>query len=612
MDALQRLMRWRAFLLERKHVMTDENEIYDDELDIDDENEEGTESTESQEVFDESLKVIAEADTIQANENGSTVAEVLGLQKLSKYNRMTHNSIERYDIDVEIYEDIVDQSKVIQETLEKGEKVIKTFKYLQQDLFLSLYKYNAIMVDETKVFPSVRMNRIFLEKIFNTQEFMELRKNCRLDVYNAAIGAEILGQKALEMVEEMVDKMKKDDELKEELENIDQLLETEEAMDALLDENDSIDQMIEEMKNSGMSGDELQQAMAEAQAQLDANGMSIEQGKAITNRLAQQCDTLINGGEDQMIAENAQKMVTQIPDITNDIHEVSKMVHAWGLGAGGNSKVPFETKKKAIAKLRNNSKLMKLTDLIGKMKDTAVTEQKKKSKHGAVEIKSVTIGDKIEDTLPSERMNMCNDVTKRDFMRRMTEHSLLTYQKESTKNKNKGPIIVCVDTSGSMSGTRECWSKALAISVLEIAQMQKRDFACILYSSYASKPIVINKNEISPDKIIKVAEDFDGGGTNFEAPLEEALKLIEDATFKEADILFISDGDCYISDSFKKKFKQKKEDKEFKCKGVLINAGGSTSDTSLKEFCDDVTFIDKLADMTDAESDTNKKIFNAF
>ena len=97
-------------------------------------------------------------------------------------------------------------------------------------------------------------------------------------------------------------------------------------------------------------------------------------------------------------------------------------------------------------------------------------------------------------------------------MRRMTENSLLTYAKESTKEKNKGPIIVCVDTSGSMKGDQEIWSKALSVGLLEVAQMQKRDFACIIYSSRADDPIVIRKDEISPQKIIDVAERFHGGG----------------------------------------------------------------------------------------------------
>ena len=250
--------------------------------------------------------------------------------------------------------------------------------------------------------------------------------------------------------------------------------------------------------------------------------------------------------------------------------------------------------------------------MVGKFKESAIVEQKKKAKHGAVEIKGVTTGDKIQDTLPSDRMNLCNDITKGDFYRRMSEHGLLQYSKESNKQKNKGPIIVCVDTSGSMQGDEEIWSKALTVGILEVAQMQKRDFACIIYSSHADKPIVIKKDEIAPQKIIDCAERFHNGGTSFEAPLNEALELIKDSTFKNADIVFITDGDCYVSDNFSRKFKQIKEDKDFRTLGVLVNMGhGHVSDSSLKEFCDSITLVSDIADLNDGNSEVNKSIFGS-
>jgi uncharacterized protein with von Willebrand factor type A (vWA) domain len=64
-----------------------------------------------------------------------------------------------------------------------------------------------------------------------------------------------------------------------------------------------------------------------------------------------------------------------------------------------------------------------------------------------------------------------------------------------------------------MEGDREIWSKAFTMGVLEIAQIQKRDFAFIAYDSRAEDPIIIKKGEISPDKVITICEEFlDGGG----------------------------------------------------------------------------------------------------
>lgn len=100
--------------------------------------------------------------------------------------------------------------------------------------------------------------------------------------------------------------------------------------------------------------------------------------------------------------------------------------------------------------------------------------------------------------------------------------------------------------------------------------------------------------------------------TDFESPLNKALDLIKDSRFKDADIVFITDGDCYVSDSFCKKFKQIKEEKGFKTMGVLVNMGrGHVSDSSLKEFCDSITPVSNIADLSDSESAVNKSIFGA-
>lgn len=100
--------------------------------------------------------------------------------------------------------------------------------------------------------------------------------------------------------------------------------------------------------------------------------------------------------------------------------------------------------------------------------------------------------------------------------------------------------------------------------------------------------------------------------TSFEAPLRKALELIKDSTFKNADIIFITDGDCGVPDKFKQEFKRIKEEKEFACKGILVDMGSwRSSDATLKEFCDDVVRISNIADLTSGESEVNKALFGS-
>lgn len=560
------------------------------------------EQFQSSQEYKEYKADIEEAVDRKANMHGKTVQEILGLSNKKEFVGYSYNALEHYDVDLDIYEDIVAQSPVMQQTLEEGEELLPTFKYLHQDIFLSLYKYKAKVLPEIDMHISTRMNRGIISNLINTPEYISLRQTCRMDQFNAALGTEIIGREAIEILKEAIEQIQ---DLQKKKDAMDALLEEEEKMDALAEEIDELDELIEDAKRSGNGS-----AVAGYMQQREDAEKAVATLKAMANQIAEECDELIE--DDELANEISTVMGKTLDQTSQEVNEVSKLCEAWGLGSGEQCHVAFQNKKDAIEKIRHSTKLNKFTDIIGKFKESAITEQKKKAKHGAVEIKSVTVGDKIQDTLPSDRMNLCNDTTKKDFYRRMTENQLLTYSKESHKQKNKGPIIVCVDTSGSMEGDEEIWSKALTVGILEVAQMQKRDFACIIYSSHADDPIVIKKDEIAPQKIISCAENFHNGGTNFEAPLNKALELIKDSTFKNADIVFITDGDCYVSDSFSRKFNQIKEDKDFRTLGVLVNMGrGHVSDSSLKEFCDSITLVSDIADLTDSNSTANTAIFGA-
>ena len=545
---------------------------------------------------------ITEATDVKANLQGKTVQEIMGLSNRKETLGYSYNALEHYDVDIDIYNDIVDQSPVMQQTLEEGEELLPTFKYLHQDIFLSLYKYKARVLPEVDMHISTRMNRGIISNLINTPEYISLRQTCRMDQFNAALGTEIIGREAIDILREAIEKLK---DLEQKKDAMDRLIEEEEKIDELIEDIGDIDELIEDAKRAGNGS-----LAAQLEQERQAKEQSVATLKAMANKIAEDCDELIE--DDELVSEVSTTMGSTLTETGKQVQEVSELCEAWGLGIGENCQVAFQNKKDAIERIRRSSKLHKLTDLVGKFKESAIVEQKKKAKHGAVEIKGVTTGDKIQDTLPSDRMNLCNDITKGDFYRRMSEHGLLQYSKESNKQKNKGPIIVCVDTSGSMQGDEEIWSKALTVGILEVAQMQKRDFACIIYSSHADKPIVIKKDEIAPQKIIDCAERFHNGGTSFEAPLNEALELIKDSTFKNADIVFITDGDCYVSDNFSRKFKQIKEDKDFRTLGVLVNMGcGHVSDSSLKEFCDNITLVSDIADLNDGNSEVNKSIFGS-
>ena len=444
-------------------------------------------------------------DNIKANRNGKTVQEILGLSNLKESVKQSFNAFEHYDVDLEFYQDIVDTSPVMQDTIQKGCDIYPAFEYMYQDIFLSLYKYKAKLLPESEIHMSTRLNRKFAECYLNTPEYIKLRQTCRMDQFNAALGTEIIGNKLLSIVEEVMNNIK---DQQEAMKKMQELIKKEQEMDELLEENEEMDDILQGLIANGQGNSQYAQELQQQMAQNNANKKMIQD---LANKMAEEMDDLIE--EDDLANEINVKAGTAFNEASMQVAETSDLVEIWGLGEGERSRVSYQNKKDAIECIRKSPKLKKLTDLIGKFKESAITEQKKKTKNGAVEISSVTVGKKIEDTLPSERMMLSNETTKGDFYNRYSEGRLMTYSKESNKSKNKGPIILCCDESGSMEGNEETWSKAFTMGVLEIAQIQKRDFAFIAYASSANDPIIIKKGEVCPDKVITICEEFiDGGG----------------------------------------------------------------------------------------------------
>ncbi len=74
----------------------------------------------------------------------------------------------------------------------------------------------------------------------------------------------------------------------------------------------------------------------------------------------------------------------------------------------------------------------------------------------------------------------------------------MSYKYKNSRMRSKGPIICCIDTSASMAGERETWSKAVALTLLELAYQQKRRFVAVLYSNKVYHIIEFSKKRREP------------------------------------------------------------------------------------------------------------------
>lgn len=117
-------------------------------------------------------------------------------------------------------------------------------------------------------------------------------------------------------------------------------------------------------------------------------------------------------------------------------------------------------------------------------------------------------------------------------------------QRDIEKDELKGPIILCVDTSGSMNGNPEIIAKAISLFICEIAIKEKRDCYLIHFSSKI-KTLKINKNT-DLEKLIDFLKLSFNSGTDVILAFKEVVNMMNVKNYEKADTLLISD---FIFDS---------------------------------------------------------------
>ncbi|RPH41572.1 MAG: VWA domain-containing protein [Burkholderiales bacterium] len=107
-----------------------------------------------------------------------------------------------------------------------------------------------------------------------------------------------------------------------------------------------------------------------------------------------------------------------------------------------------------------------------------------------------------------------------------------------------GPIVVCVDTSASMSGGPERVAKAIVVQALRTAASEHR--RCYVYAFSGARQVVESELSSDLDGLQRlagfVAASFHGG-TDVVEPIERALARIHEAGWRQADLLIASDGE---------------------------------------------------------------------
>ncbi len=152
-----------------------------------------------------------------------------------------------------------------------------------------------------------------------------------------------------------------------------------------------------------------------------------------------------------------------------------------------------------------------------------------------------------------------------------------------------------LDESSSMSGDPIAWAKAVALVLYDFAARNSRSCAMVRFASRGqTQAHIFDKNSALED-IFSFAESFLRGGTDFEEPLTQAVDLIENNSFRDADVVFLTDGECAVGEDFTVWIQEKRKELHFTVKAILMDAGSPGQSFSLTPFCEKIYRLSEMS-----------------
>lgn len=502
------------------------------------------------------------------------------------------NTIVSDGYDREVAADLLLREAALRRWLEKAGRLLPHAEALYQDLFASLFKLNVVLRPAKEVSVGVFVNRRLMEAVTTSRALEQLRERTLLDEDTTARALMILAEQVLAS-------LTREDRIRaEELLEIHDIAFDEDALAAREGELEHLG----ELQEGALPEEEAVRAALKGEiARLRER---IEKARKVQERAA-----------DRLSREMETEIGRSIASLPQKMEEVDDQLAAFGLGGAGEGRVGAERRFELGERLLASKKLQLLARLLGAFKEVAFEARRRRVVRAPQEVHAVKMGGSLEHLLPSELLGVTTSrrALHLDFLRRLLEGEVLEYALEAAAER--GPMVVCVDGSGSMQGSKELWAKAVALTLMEIARREKRRCLALIFSS-GGAPFEVELLEtrrgggarasgrkiVREQEVLRFAEHFPGGGTSFEEPLRRAVEVVSEGRYRRGDIVFITDGEASVSAELLEELERAKKRHAFRVRGILVDVTKGSRADVLDRFADDVRRItdltaDSMADL---------------
>lgn len=271
---------------------------------------------------------------------------------------------------------------------------------------------------------------------------------------------------------------------------------------------------------------------------------------------------------------------------------VAQAAETWGLEAGGLQQLPL-AERMALADQLDTERVRQITELFGRLRSAMFADRVELVDAG-VEPFDVELGANLERMVGAELLSMlCEDL----FFARLADGSLMQYATRGDSEAGRGGIVLCVDGSGSMAFphqgyTRELWASALKLHLLRVAVRENRPMHVIDFGAASEWRYqrYVDPGERTPAKLLEAAQVWFGWGTDFGAPLRQAIRVLADEDDRSSDVVFVSDGECSLSERTRSTYERACRMRGVRTWGVQLGKrpGG------LRSFCDRIFTVTDL------------------
>jgi uncharacterized protein with von Willebrand factor type A (vWA) domain len=153
----------------------------------------------------------------------------------------------------------------------------------------------------------------------------------------------------------------------------------------------------------------------------------------------------------------------------------------------------------------------------------------------------------------------------------------------------RGPMILCVDTSGSMRGAPENIAKAAVLESVRTAFRERRGCKLIAFGGAGElleRDLAAGRDALHA-MLEMMGQGFDGG-TDVQTPIERAIELVHQRAWSSADLLIVSDGEFGCTAETLTRLDEARAGLGLRVQGILV---GDRETMGLLEVCDQIFWL---------------------